>query len=654
MNRPPVSHRNWVLLLLAGHLVLVAATFFPIPFWGLHALHYLPYPVQAVLLGLPLALGIWAWRQQKGLPLEESGGKEGRGRLWGLAAGLGLLMLVPLLALQVETLMYGDAREVLRTLESGDGPHMGASLLSAFSPDVFSVWNGEQFSYQLAGGLGDMTGGEVAGVWRGLSVFWGVVFCMLWTWHVLKTVQTPLWRVSMVMMGLCAGFMGVFFGHLEVYAAPVTAFAAVMVAMLEYLRKRSEEGKKAGMGGEIVLLILTFLAIRTHTAGFALLPVVLWALLWGNKEEVGGLGKWLDLRGMLYFGGILLLAGLGLYFGMYEAGTDPNPEAGAAGRNLFLPLGPDGSAAGDYTLFSLAHLLDYFNLILFWSLPGLLLLLGILIGHRKAIDWKDPAILVTGLAFFCFFALFFAIDPKLSMPRDWDLMSLPGVFLLFFALTCFTKIPAAHRPPPLVAAALLGFALVQAAQFYINADHNAVHRRLLDQGKHIFTTYHGGAGFMIRHSLDEMDAPATEKTQTLRDLLNELSPAANPGNDREFAYLAQSTAFFYFEAKDFKQSANFYRMAHSYRPDDHTLATDAAVSYMNLGKAADALKWAQKALKSKSDHPKALKVAMYAAWQIGNFPAAAQHGSNYLRLAPNDAAAQNDFQAITAGQPPAR
>lgn len=88
---------------------------------------------------------------------------------------------------------------------------------------------------------------------------------------------------------------------------------------------------------------------------------------------------------------------------------------------------PDG-----YTLLSLAHLVDYVNL-LFLLAPGLAVAGAALLLKKSSSETTNTErtflaiIAVSGLA------IAFVIDPKLGMPRDWDLFGFAG-FLLALAL----------------------------------------------------------------------------------------------------------------------------------------------------------------------------------------------------------------------------
>ena len=89
----------------------------------------------------------------------------------------------------------------------------------------------------------------------------------------------------------------------------------------------------------------------------------------------------------------------------------------------------------DYSIFGILHLLDIANEIM---LVSPLLILFLIVGLRNLISSKlsKPTIFL-GLVSIASLSFLFAIDPKLGMPRDWDLFSLnifPITMLLVFNL----------------------------------------------------------------------------------------------------------------------------------------------------------------------------------------------------------------------------
>jgi Tfp pilus assembly protein PilF len=100
-------------------------------------------------------------------------------------------------------------------------------------------------------------------------------------------------------------------------------------------------------------------------------------------------------------------------------------------RFAFLPFFTNRFTVEGYTLFSLKHIVDYFNLLLL-LLPGLPLVVAILffLPLRRIFKQREYRYLL--ILVLSTLGAVFIFDPKLGMPRDWDLFSFSGVPLAVF------------------------------------------------------------------------------------------------------------------------------------------------------------------------------------------------------------------------------
>ncbi len=180
---------------------------------------------------------------------------------------------------------------------------------------------------------------------------------------------------------------------------------------------------------------------------------------------------------------------------------------------LFVPAVAWRFGAPGYTWFSPAHLLDVANLALL-LVPGIVVLA---VAHgagrrRGARAPRDPAVTFLAVTAACAWLGVFLFDPKLGMPRDWDLFAFAGPPLLLALavplLARMDKDPAAGRPVLLAAA--LG-ALVLAPRVAMNRDEPAAYEQFrrhlaLDPARGRNATYHSVAYLKRTGRTEEMEA----------------------------------------------------------------------------------------------------------------------------------------------------
>lgn len=103
-------------------------------------------------------------------------------------------------------------------------------------------------------------------------------------------------------------------------------------------------------------------------------------------------------------------------------------------RGICVPLIDGFPAWPDYTLFSFSHLIDVVNEIILLN-PSIVILSVLAAKYRVNIASKKFLLFLVFLSLGSFVFLF-VVDPKLGMPRDWDLYSLStlGAVLLLISL----------------------------------------------------------------------------------------------------------------------------------------------------------------------------------------------------------------------------
>jgi hypothetical protein len=220
-------------------------------------------------------------------------------------------------------------------------------------------------------------------------------------------------RVLLFMLLVASGgYMLHFFGYVENYAffiVAVAAFCMVGVAVGEEKINRWW------------LAVPLAVACVFHVFGFVLLPAAIYLL--GHRTTTG---RWLSRHRRVAVLALIALAAIAVlaFITMSK-------------RSYYLqftvvPLFENRFTLEDYTMFSWKHLVDFANLV-FLLVPGALLLLVGAISIRRGTPDKNTALTFLIITSFCVLTAAFVIDPKLSMPRDWDLFAFAGIPLMILA-----------------------------------------------------------------------------------------------------------------------------------------------------------------------------------------------------------------------------
>ncbi len=235
----------------------------------------------------------------------------------------------------------------------------------------------------------------------------GLVFLAVLILSARRLISTNRDRLLFTASLACGGWMLLFFGYVENYALFV-------VSVLAY-----------GLGGLIIcqgklkrwwILLLQAIALFFHIFGAALLPATIYLLV--SDTEYGR--RIANLRSAVKWTTASATAVVAMAVFSYFYTTD------YFFRFAFVPLVTDRFTADGYTLISGKHLLDVGGLLLM-LLPGLPLLLVSVFSSSRKNPWSTREarflILASAVALGCAFLF----DPKLGMPRDWDLFSFCGI-----------------------------------------------------------------------------------------------------------------------------------------------------------------------------------------------------------------------------------
>lgn len=385
----------------AYHLLLGAmwvSAFLPeARLWGINWYRYFGWPGLTVLLvgGLAAPWVIDRIGSRSG-PETVASNRDRRYLAGALATiiifALGFVLLVG------RTHFLGDGYQVLGKIQAG---------VEVIKPWDSAVWMVQTALYRLVGGAGEA---DALLSLRAISIGSGIFMLIAVAFAARRLFESNPARIFLILSLGTGGYMLLFFGYVENY--PLFVLCVSVFCLTGLLASRARWSLWA-------ILVPLIPAMLLHPLGVSLLPGAAYLLGRGTR-----LGRWLDDRsGSVKW--TLILAGSVVAF---------LAVASVWRTNLFfrfslVPPVADQFTVEGYTLFSMSHILDYANLI-FMLCPGLPLALILLTRLPVRNVLKRPEYRFLGL---CLASAMIAVglfNPRLGMPRDWDLFAFVGVPLM--------------------------------------------------------------------------------------------------------------------------------------------------------------------------------------------------------------------------------
>ncbi len=390
------------LILIAYYLTLAAfvvASFFPnYRAWGISCFAFTPvwmrilFPTLAALIPVIFVIPSLPW----------AGGARTEGSI---KAGGRVYAAYSIILIVVLGFLFYFLRA--RTHYLGDGYTLLANLASA-NPTVKPRELGEELVHGWVKGIiGGNSENTALAVYQTVSIAAGLLFVFTTTIF-SRVLFDEFWkRVSFTLTLVSGGYALLFFGYVENYSL---FCASIGLFTLTGLAVASRKWRAWWIIPPLALVIFF------HTLGAAFAPAALYLLLVDTK--IGSRIRGWSLVGKLAVSGSLIVLAVAVWVYFYS--TD------YFFHFAFLPLVADRFSFPGYTLLSLRHVADWLNLI-FLLAPGLLIALAstLMIGVKRAFQSTGARFLL--LAAVGSLGGAFVLDPKLGLPRDWDLFSIPGV-----------------------------------------------------------------------------------------------------------------------------------------------------------------------------------------------------------------------------------
>ncbi len=403
--RTPVKHS---VLFGAYYAVLVAfllVSFFPQHrLWGINWWAYFPGYVPFVLFAVgalaPIVLQVVLRRGRSDVVDDRAPNGKGS-RYFIIVSCLTVAYGFAFYFLRARTHFLGDGYAALASLAS-DNPLVKPRGLGE---GLLHVW--VKSAIRADGETAALASFQV------ISISAGILFLMTVAAFAALLFERARDRILLFLGLASSGYMLLFFGYVEYYSLFVLSVAVFSLTGLSVIR---------GQINRWLIFPVLGLAVFFHTMGLTLIPSVVYLML--ANSRVGGFLSKLSRKTKLLIGTMaFVVVALPFY---YYYSTD------YFFRFAFVPLSENRFTVEGYTLFSFEHLVDVFNLLIL-LLPGLPLVVVVLffLPVRRMLRQREYRYLLILLA--STLGAVFILDPKLGVPRDWDLLAFSGVPLVILA-----------------------------------------------------------------------------------------------------------------------------------------------------------------------------------------------------------------------------
>lgn len=443
---------------------------------------------------------------------------------------------------------------------------------------------------------------------RIISIASGVLLTLGLWWLAPKTgIKRPYWFTFWI---LTFGSFRLFAGYLETYA-PAVAFGILWtIASIAY---------RKGNTGAVTVIVLWTLAFLSHATMILLAPATVFVLFWGRETPRP---NW---RPALVFA--LIAAGLGAYIGLRMHALQIG-GLGAGTGYFFLSLVSDPRHR--YGIFSPYHLVDLQNHLVLLTPAFFAALLAKLFNwgreQRAASGRKpngqlfSPAYIFWTLAAGVPIVVGLLIDPKLGWARDWDLFTLFFTPFMVGAALWLAGLDASpvRRAAAAVALLSLGLWLV----FSANADAETRRFKALleldpsrgDYGHEILALHYR-----------EINQPDNEIEQYIRAL-------AVSDNIRYRGNIAAACI----RAGRNNESIAWYQSILERDSTFDIAIYGMAVALQYVGRFADALPYAEAAVKAAPDDPEHQYTLGAIQSRLSDFESALPHLEFAARARPDE------------------
>lgn len=401
-----------------------------------------------------------------------------------------------------------------------------------------------------------------------LGILSGLLFVNLSFNYIRDHIKTGSLQWVLLFFTILAPFCQLFLGHYEIYAPLMPAIAWYLI-QLRKLVKKPQKGKL------ILFTLALLLCIKLHFTSVLLIPSFFFVLgLVYKQEKCKTLIKWSFILKWLITPFIVF--GSVVYFFILKDYKDErflNTSVDLYDR-LFLPILSPEAPLDRYNLFSFNHIFDYINMSFLWSAAGIFILIILFLFYRKKISFNRPEIVLTGFSLLLYVLVFFAFNPLLAMPIDFDLFSITAPTFFFFVLFLLEDVDS-DQFVKMAGGSIIGISLFSIAIFQCNHSQESLSKRMESVGKHIFKSYWIRSAGDIESGIALIKDQPDKYISRYHQVAEDLRPYAVLGKDSEYAHILWSIGKFYRNQKEYQKALEFHL-------ESETYSTALAANYIGL------------------------------------------------------------------------
>jgi hypothetical protein len=620
----------------------VLGILFPEQMWGAHYLSFLPGWHILAFIGFAISGIVLSWNSSGESFLFSKSDSES---IWGR-----LCWIIPLLAGAFTNLtpifrdVYGDSYYIVKELEVFVKEWTPEMTAAALNFDPFVPKEGIRTFYNLANFLGYVFEVSSASVIRYLQVFLIIVFNWLWLRLVTKSCKKFNTRIVLAAVGFFVPVGLAFHQHYETYALPLTLFMGFVLLLKVYFEKLE-------FAYLVALIAYVLIGLKFHISFWLLSPALIVATLFYLSKYQKRLNAVLKPKTVLW---LLILPGIVLVAVIYIWKGSVNGTRLAPPDNLydalFVPTFPlEAAPYNRYSLFNLAHICDYLQVLFNWS-PVSWFLIIVAVLSRKFISSLTPFNLTLLVVFVAMLCWFFILNPLLGMSADWDLFSFPAIVLMAIAAQLFASMETEKWVGKLGATALC-LCLLNIPVFIVNANQSMLSDRYEVLFRNDFKHFWIGSSTLFEVAA-ELESDPVERLQRQTKVINDMKPYAIPNRDLEYAEILRQTGVSYGGVGDFAGALEFHKLSERYEPNLKKNIFDMIVVYFKLNRPVEAVPYFDKHIANQyPSRRKATLMAVHVCIAAGNFDRARFYCSSFIQQSPQDKFVLTIFNVLNSSSP---
>lgn len=534
---------------------------------------------------------------------------------------LALLFGLIFVLFPVATELYGDAWEFLKRKLYKHTEIQPEWINEIFSINLLDPKNQLKFTANIIKVAAVLLNIEFATILAYLSSICGAWFMYIWMRFFLPLTNGSISKVLVIFIGAFSGYSLVFYSHVELYSIQFLGLLAFFYQL--YIFYYSDNSLKR----IFYIGLLLLLNIKLHSSGILLAPclalVIIEKYFWKERASTR--------RTALYFTSIIVFGAL-FFIYYYFLHTDNYRIHHFTGNyelvRVFLPLQSDPGQHGDYGILSWNHFLDFANLVLMWSIPLLVLFIIMLTKFKRIFsELGDRYLIIMFFYSFVYLVFFFTINPIWSIPRDFDLLSIPAIPVSIVSILFFAKYNKSNKS---FVIALLIIQIIGLSTIIVSTNEDMASQRVHNMGIRTYKTYYDESANLINRNLTNAAENDEELFILQKMTYKQMKGIHDYESDFELSLFPSMVGNHYFRRKEYKFALKHF--IETYELWQYTAAYyyDLAKTYLILEDYDMAYEFSQAYIKQGENDQHYLRVAFYAALYSEHFEDALSIGNRFI------------------------